>query len=85
MTELEKQMDPPDMDKQFPVGPIDLREGVIPITRAAASLSDLIKRVKELRQPVVITQNGYPAAVVLGIDAYTELFDLAKRCFEGEE
>lgn len=53
--------------------PIDLERGVIPISRAAASLAALIKRARAEGQPIIITQKGYPSGVLLGIELFTAL------------
>ncbi|ACL26600.1 MULTISPECIES: type II toxin-antitoxin system prevent-host-death family antitoxin [Chloroflexus] len=56
---------------------IDLQGGVVPISQAAASLAALIRRAKESGQPVVITQKGYPSAVLLNIELFEQLRSLA--------
>ncbi|NTV65156.1 MAG: type II toxin-antitoxin system Phd/YefM family antitoxin [Oscillochloris sp.] len=53
--------------------PIDLKRGVVPISRAAASLAALIKRARADEQPIIITQKGYPSGVLLGIELFTAL------------
>jgi prevent-host-death family protein len=58
---------------------IDIRNGIVPITKAAASLAEVVKRVKEQRQPCLITQNGYPAVVMIDVDSYAELRELAEQ------
>ncbi len=58
---------------------VDLRGGVVPISKVASSLAALIKRGKERQQPIVITQKGYPTGVLLPIDLYSTLRDLAQR------
>ncbi len=58
---------------------VDLRGGVVPISKVASSLAALIKRGKERQQPIVITQKGYPTGVLLPIDLYSSLRDLAQR------
>lgn len=52
---------------------IDLRRGVVPISRAASSIAALIARAQKDRHPIVITQKGYPAAVLLTVDDYLAL------------
>ena len=63
---------------------VDLKEGVVPITRAVAGLAELIKRAQVRRHPIIITQNGYPTAVLLDIDTFTMLRDLAERQLASE-
>jgi prevent-host-death family protein len=57
--------------------PIDLERGVVPISRAASSLAALIKRARADQQPIIITQKGYPSGVLLGIELFTALQNLA--------
>lgn len=62
---------------------VDLNGGVVPISKAASSLAGLIKRSQERRQPIVITQKGYPSGVLLPIDLYVALRERAEQA-EGE-
>jgi prevent-host-death family protein len=52
---------------------IDLQQGVVPISQAAASLAELIKRARSSGYPVVITQKGYAAAVLIDIELFERL------------
>lgn len=56
---------------------VDLEQGVVPISKAASSLAALLKRAAENRQPIIVTQKGYPTGVILDIEVYTALRDLA--------
>jgi prevent-host-death family protein len=58
---------------------VDLERGVVPISKAASSLAALIKRARVNRQPIVITQKGYPTGVLLDIELFTALRQLADR------
>ena len=58
---------------------IDLRTGVVPISRAASSLATLLKRCAATSGPIVVTQNGYPTGVLLSIDDYRALIAGAER------
>ena len=58
---------------------IDLRTGVVPISRAASSLAALLKRCAASSGPIIVTQNGYPTGVLLTIDAYRALIAGAAR------
>ncbi|NTU81216.1 MAG: type II toxin-antitoxin system Phd/YefM family antitoxin [Chloroflexales bacterium] len=58
---------------------VDLQSGVVPISKAASTLAALIKRGKERRQPIIVTQKGYPTGVLLSVDLYASLRDLAQR------
>jgi prevent-host-death family protein len=57
----------------------DLESGVVPISKAATSLAVLLKRVRQQRRPVIITQKGFPSAVLLDIEVYVALRRLAAR------
>lgn len=48
-------------------------EGIVPLGEFKAQAARLIKELKEQKAPLVITQNGRPAAVVLAPEAYDRL------------
>lgn len=56
---------------------VDLERGVVPISKAASSLAALLKRSRANHQPVVVTQKGYPTGVILDVELYTALRQLA--------
>lgn len=58
---------------------VDLQSGVVPISKAASSLAALLKRSQEHQQPIIVTQKGYPVCVLLPVDLYIALRDLARR------
>jgi prevent-host-death family protein len=58
---------------------IDLKHGVVPVSKAGSALASLIKRASENRQPIIITQKGYPRGVLVDIDLFMELQQLAKE------
>lgn len=58
---------------------VDLQGGVVPISKVASSLAALLKRGRERRQPIIVTQKGYPTGVLLPIDMYVALRELAER------
>jgi prevent-host-death family protein len=43
---------------------------IVPITDLRQDATSLVKRVSETREPLVITQRGRAAAVMVSIDAY---------------
>jgi prevent-host-death family protein len=61
---------------------VDLTGGVVPISKAASSLAALIKRSRERRQPMIITQKGYPSGVLLPIDLFVALRERAMQATE---
>lgn len=48
-------------------------EDIYPLSEHRANLTEHLRRVQETGRPMVITQNGRPAAVVLSPSAYDEL------------
>ncbi|NNJ12950.1 type II toxin-antitoxin system Phd/YefM family antitoxin [Chloroflexales bacterium ZM16-3] len=63
---------------------VDLQRGVVPISKAASSLAALIKRTGTTGQPVIITQKGYPTGVLLPIEIFSALKDMAEHQGEPE-
>jgi len=63
---------------------VDLQQGVVPISKAASSLAALLKRAQVQRQPIIITQKGYPTGVILSIELYTTLKELAEQHRDSE-
>ena len=51
---------------------------MVPISKVAAALAALIRRSRAQRQPIVITQKGYPSAVLLDIDLFAALRERAE-------
>ncbi|NTU77782.1 MAG: type II toxin-antitoxin system Phd/YefM family antitoxin [Chloroflexales bacterium] len=65
---------------------VDLKQGVVPISKAASSLAALIKRSRANHQPIIVTQKGYPTGVILDVELFTALRQLADlHIEEGEE
>lgn len=58
---------------------VDLQQGVVPISKAASSLAALIKRSRSQHQPIIVTQKGYPTGVILDVELFTALRELAER------
>ncbi len=52
---------------------VDLIHGMVPITKAASSLAQIIKFAGDEDTPVVVTQKGYPTGVILTIQQFTSL------------
>jgi prevent-host-death family protein len=52
---------------------LSLAEDIVPIGEFKTHASAYVRRVKQTRGPVVITQNGRAAAVVLSAERYEEL------------
>lgn len=60
------------------IGEVSLEEGgVIPVTRAAASLAEVMH--KSQTRPTVVTQNGVPIGVIMEINSFLEMRALARQ------
>jgi prevent-host-death family protein len=64
---------------------VDLKQGVVPISKAASSLAALIKRSRANHQPIIVTQKGYPTGVILDVELFTALRELAEQQQIGDE
>ncbi|MEI8167398.1 MAG: type II toxin-antitoxin system Phd/YefM family antitoxin [Chloroflexales bacterium] len=49
----------------------------MPISKAASSLAALIKRSRANHQPIIVTQKGYPTGVILDVELFSALRQLA--------
>lgn len=50
----------------------------MPISKVASSFTFLLKRACDRRQPIIVTQKGYPMGVILDVELYTILHALAE-------
>lgn len=57
----------------------DLRQDILPISKAASALAALIKQSQQTGRPIIITQKGAPAGVLLSIEIYTHLRTIAAQ------
>lgn len=64
---------------------VDLKEGVVPISRAASALNALFRRSRANQEPIIVTQKGYPTGGLLHIDVYTALRKLAELQLSQEQ
>lgn len=53
--------------------PLHISEDILPIADFKARASEVVRRLKEHRRPVVITQSGRPAAVLLSPEEFDRL------------
>ena len=58
---------------------VDLVRGIVPVNEAKANLSRLIREAQAECRPIVITQNGRPAAVLVSAALYDEMRSEAER------
>jgi prevent-host-death family protein len=52
---------------------VNVSEGIVPLGEFKAKASQLLRELKSRKDPMVITQNGRPAAVVLSPTAFEEI------------
>jgi len=54
---------------------IDLNTGVIPLSEFRANATQCVAQVRETRRPMVITQHGKSASVLMDVGEYEKLMD----------
>jgi antitoxin YefM len=54
---------------------VKLDTDIKPVSEFRAKAADLIERVRNTRRPLVLTQRGRSAAVVLAVDEYEQLLE----------
>lgn len=64
---------------------VDLKQGVVPISKAASSLAALIKRSRANHQPIIVTQKGFPSGVILDVELFTALRQVADLHRQAEQ
>jgi antitoxin YefM len=57
------------------VAHIKIEEDIRPLSEFRADAAAMIQKVRETRRPLVLTQRGRSAAVVLGVGEYQRLID----------
>lgn len=63
-------------DKRY-LAEVSLEEGgIIPVSRAATTLADIMKN--ELQRPVIVTQNGSPIGAILNLELFRQLREFAR-------
>ena len=55
-----------------------ISEDIVPVSDFKAHAADLLRRIAETGQPLVITQNGKAAGVVLSPERFDELTERAR-------
>lgn len=53
--------------------PLNVADDIIPLARFKAQASQVFKRLHEEQRPVVITQNGKPAAVLITPEEFDQV------------
>lgn len=57
---------------------VRISEDIVPVSELKAQAADWLQRIAETGAPVVVTQNGKPAGVLLSPEAYDELVERAR-------
>jgi prevent-host-death family protein len=58
--------------------PIRVSEDFVPISEFKAQAADWLRKIEETGSPVIVTQNGKPAGVLLSPEAFDELTERAE-------
>jgi prevent-host-death family protein len=67
------------------VRPVRVSENFVPVSEFKARAADWLRKIADSGAPVVVTQNGKPAGVVLSPEAYDELTERARFVAAVEE
>ncbi len=59
----------------MPTAPINFLDDIQPVSDFRANTADTIRRVRENGRPIILTQNGRSAAVLLDVGAYQALVE----------
>jgi antitoxin YefM len=54
---------------------IQLNEDIVPISEFRYNVSEVIKKAKDTKRPVLITQNGKGSAVIIDVNEYEQLME----------
>lgn len=54
---------------------MNLKEDIKPISYIKTNAADMLKRVNETHNPIIITQNGEAKAVLLDTESYQEMLN----------
>ena len=57
------------------MNPIKPKQDVVPLSTFRANVSELLKQAQQTGRPIVITQHGRGAAVLISADEYEALLD----------
>ncbi len=66
---------------------MNLREDIKPISYIKTNAADMLKRVNDTHNPIIITQNGEAKAVLMDTESYQEMrnsLGILKLLAEGE-
>jgi prevent-host-death family protein len=55
--------------------PLDLEADIQPISDFRSNTASILKQVQDTRRPIVVTQNGRSAAVLVDVRSYQDLLE----------
>jgi prevent-host-death family protein len=58
--------------------PLQIAEDIVPIAEFKAHVSEVVRGLRERGRPLVITQNGKPAAVLISPEEFDALIEQAR-------
>ena len=58
--------------------PLKISDNIVPVSELKAQTSAWLRKIAETGAPVVVTQNGKPAGVLLSPEAFDELTEQAR-------
>ena len=67
---------------------MNYREDIVPLSSFRADMTRLMTQTRQTHRPIVVTQNGRAATVLLGINDYQKLvddLDLMSDIYRGEQ
>jgi prevent-host-death family protein len=67
------------------VEPVRISEDIVPVSDFKAQAADWFRKAAATGAPIVVTQNGRPAAVLLSPRAYDELTERARFVAAAQE
>ena len=59
--------------------PVRVSENFVPVSEFKAQAAELLRQLRERGAPLIVTQNGRPAGVLLSPEAFDELTDTEQR------
>ncbi|MEM8998141.1 MAG: type II toxin-antitoxin system Phd/YefM family antitoxin [Acidobacteriota bacterium] len=66
-------VDGPSSERSLNMKPIQVTQDIVPLDQFKSKASSILKQLKEQNRPVVVTQNGQPAAVLISPVEYDRL------------
>ena len=75
--------------REMPLGSINLTEDVIPLSEFRSTIADCFARTRKTHRPLLVTQNGRSASVVLAVSDFQRMRETIEliedvRAAEGE-